>query len=114
MLEKQIEKYLVDEVRKMGGIAYKWVSPGNDGVPDRIVIVPGFVIFVELKTETGRLTEVQKRQIDRLIRLGQTVKVLHGMEETKIFVGGLKRYLQELEGEDKLMALAKEFYEHEI
>ena len=50
MLEKDIEKILVNEVKKLGGRAYKWVSPGNDGVPDRIVILPGmrpaFVISI--------------------------------------------------------------------
>ena len=40
MLEKDIEKILVGEVKKLGGRAYKWVSPGNDGVPDRIVVFP--------------------------------------------------------------------------
>ena len=36
MSEKEIEKILRDEVRKLGGRAYKWVSPGNDGAgPDR-------------------------------------------------------------------------------
>ena len=50
MREKDIEKILVAEVRKLGGRAYKWVSPGNDGVPDRIVIFPGKApVFVELK-----------------------------------------------------------------
>lgn len=32
---------LVDGIRKLGGRAFKWVSPGNDGVPDRIVVLPG-------------------------------------------------------------------------
>ena len=40
MLEREIEKKLVDGVRKLGGRAYKFVSPGNDGVPDRIVVFP--------------------------------------------------------------------------
>ena len=40
MRESEIEKILVYEVKKLGGIAYKWVSPGNDGVPDRIVVFP--------------------------------------------------------------------------
>ena len=38
MLEREIEKKLVDGVRKLGGRAYKFVSPGNDGVPERIVL----------------------------------------------------------------------------
>ena len=39
--EKDIEKYLRDEIKKVGGIAYKFVSPGNSGVPDRLVLLPG-------------------------------------------------------------------------
>ena len=67
MREKDIEKILVAEVRKLGGRAYKWVSPGNDGVPDRIVIFPGKApVFVELKTDTGKLSALQAVQIRRL------------------------------------------------
>lgn len=90
MLEKQIEKFLVDEVRKMGGIAYKFVSPGNDGVPDRIVVIDGHVIFVELKTETGKLTEIQKRQIERLKKCGAKVEVLKGADDVKNFLDMLR------------------------
>ena len=50
MRERDIEKCLVSEVKKLGGRAYKWTSPGNDGVPDRIVIFPGRPpVFVGLK-----------------------------------------------------------------
>ena len=41
MREKQIERKLVCEVKKRGGICPKWVSPGFDGVPDRLVFLPG-------------------------------------------------------------------------
>lgn len=85
--ESEIEKRLVDGVRKMGGRAYKFVSPGNDGVPDRIVIFPGQKpVFVELKTEKGRLTSLQTVQIDRLQKLGQDVRVLYGIEDVKGFL----------------------------
>ena len=77
MLEKDIEKILVNEVKKLGGRAYKWVSPGNDGVPDRIVILPGLrPVFVELKTEKGRLSAIQRVQIERLKKMKQDVSVL--------------------------------------
>lgn len=80
MKERELEKILVDEVRKLGGRAYKWVSPGNDGVPDRIVIMPGRTpIFVELKSETGRPSALQKAQQDRLMNLGQDVRVVQGI-----------------------------------
>ena len=67
MRESDIEKILVREVKKLGGRAYKWVSPGNDGVPDRIVIFPDKIpIFVELKTDTGKLSALQNVQIKKL------------------------------------------------
>lgn len=87
MLEREIEKKLVDGVRKLGGRAYKFVSPGNDGAPDRIVVLPGISpVFVELKTETGRLSSLQNVQIKRLKDLGQDVRVLYGLEDVKRFL----------------------------
>lgn len=84
MLERDIEKKLAALVRALGGLCYKFVSPGNDGVPDRILITPeGEVWFAELKTETGRLSPRQKYQIDRLHRQGCNVLVLRGWEETE-------------------------------
>ena len=86
MREKEIEKILVDEVKRLGGRAYKWTSPGNDGVPDRIVFLPDtMVIFVELKTDTGTLSPLQKIQIDRLKKLGQRVEVVKGIQGVKMF-----------------------------
>lgn len=80
MRERDIEKILVEEVKRAGGIAFKWVSPGNDGVPDRIVILPDKPVqFVELKTETGRLSGLQETQLERLLHLGQEVSVLYGL-----------------------------------
>mgnify|MGYP005792962217 CR=1 FL=1 len=93
MRERDIEKHLVDGVKKLGGRAYKWTSPGNDGVPDRIVILPGRPpIFVELKTDRGGLTALQNVQIGRLRDLGQDVRVLYGMD-------GVSRFLEEVVGD---------------
>jgi len=87
MKEREVEKMLVDGIRKLGGRAFKWVSPGNDGVPDRIVVLPGLpAIFVELKTITGRLTSLQRVQLKRLKDLGQTVMVLYGEKEVTEFL----------------------------
>lgn len=71
MRENVIERYLVRRAKQLGGKAYKWVSPGNDGVPDRIVIFPKNVIcFAETKSTTGRLRASQKIQIRKLQYLG--------------------------------------------
>lgn len=39
--EEYIEKKLIDKVKSLGGRAYKFISPGNAGVPDRLVVLPG-------------------------------------------------------------------------
>lgn len=86
MREKDVEKILVAEVKKLGGRAYKWTSPGNDGVPDRIVIFPDRApVFVELKTDTGKLSALQKVQIGRLRELGQKVYVAYGIDGVRMF-----------------------------
>lgn len=87
--EKTVERMLVQGVKRMGGIAYKWVSPGNDGVPDRVVVLPGALVdFVELKTKRGRLSAIQVRQHERLRKCGFNPITLYGAED-------VEKYLQE-------------------
>ena len=84
MTEKDIERFLVNGVKKQGGVAYKFVSPGNAGVPDRLIIMPGGrVYFVELKTDTGQAPTLQKRQMERLQRLGCRVNLTYGLDGVK-------------------------------
>lgn len=85
--EATVERSFVDRLRKSGCLVYKFVSPGNDGVPDRIVITPGSrVIFAELKTERGELSAIQKYQIRRIRDHGQDVRVLYGKDDVDRFV----------------------------
>ena len=87
MKESTIEARLVREVKKRGGLCYKFTSPGNPGVPDRIVILPGgTTIYVELKTEIGRLAKIQKWQIEELRKRGADVRVLKGMDQVLAFL----------------------------
>lgn len=93
MKERDIEVLLRDGVKQLGGKAYKWVSPGNAGVPDRIVILPGGkVIFVELKQENGRLTHLQKAQQEQLARLKIPVATLYGIADVRRFLDWAKEY----------------------
>ena len=49
MKESTVERNIRRQVEGLGGVAWKWVSPGRRGVPDRICILPGpHIIFVEL------------------------------------------------------------------
>ena len=87
MLERDIEAKLVREVKAMRGECLKWVSPGTIGVPDRIVILPGgAVIFVELKTDAGRLTKLQEYWNLRLNLLGCSAVVIRGEDDLERFL----------------------------
>lgn len=87
MKESQIERALARGVKERGGLCYKFISPGNPGVPDRLVITKaGRVIFVELKTEAGRLAKIQKWQRTQLEKRGMEVRVLYGLEAVKDFL----------------------------
>ncbi|MDQ1088592.1 VRR-NUC domain-containing protein [Siphonobacter sp. SORGH_AS_1065] len=59
MDEKQLEKKLREAVKKKGGLALKFVSPGFRGVPDRLVLTIGKVHFVELKSPGKKPTPLQ-------------------------------------------------------
>lgn len=87
MKESVIEARLVREVKKRGGLCYKFTSPGNPGVPDRIIILPGGrTVYVELKTEIGGLAKIQKWQIEELRKRGAVVRVLKGMDQVLAFL----------------------------
>ena len=94
MLEKQIERRLVEGVKRLGGLCYKFVSPGHPGVPDRIIITAvGRVIFAELKTDTGRLSKLQRYTVSEMQKRGADVRVVKGLDEVKAL-------LAEIEGGD--------------
>ena len=87
MLESEIERRMVRLVRERGGLCYKFVSPSNPGVPDRIIITPeGRVVFVELKTEVGRLAGIQKWQLSEMQKRGADVRVVKGWPAAKALV----------------------------
>ena len=82
MKEKDVENYIVKSVKELGGVAYKFVSPGNAGVPDRICVMPeGLVYFVEVKKPGGCLSQIQHNQITRMKRLAQCVDIVHDFDE---------------------------------
>ena len=86
MREKEIERKLVQEVKKRGGLCPKWVSPGFAGVPDRIVFLPKMKIgFVEVKAPGERPRKIQLHRHERLRELGCKVYVLDNANE----IGGM-------------------------
>lgn len=89
MLESRVEEWLKTQITKRGGLYLKFTSPGNIGVPDRIIIRNGEVIFVELKQEHGVLSEIQKAQIARMRDHGAKVLVAYGKSGAEFLVDSL-------------------------
>lgn len=89
--ERDIENYLVRQIDKIGGKAYKFSSPGNKAVPDRICILPfGKTIFVECKAP-GKVPTPLQHKIHKYMReLGHTVLVIDSKELVSLFIESIK------------------------
>lgn len=86
MREKVIERKLTLMVKKQGGICPKFVSPGFDGMPDRIVLLPGsHMAFVEVKAPGQKPWALQVSRHTLLRRLGFRVYILDSEEQ----IGGI-------------------------
>lgn len=92
MLEKLVERRLRERLKALGGHAYKFVSPGRVGVPDRLCLLPvapehreivaRYVRFVEAKRPGGKPSSAQEREHERLRALGYQVLVIDSYEST--------------------------------
>ena len=88
MREKVLERKLVEAVKAMGGLCPKFVSPGFDGMPDRLVLLPGGrLAFVEVKAMGCKPRPLQESRHELLRRLGFKVYVLDDGEQ----IGGMLR-----------------------
>ncbi|MEA4824085.1 MAG: VRR-NUC domain-containing protein [Clostridiaceae bacterium] len=86
MREKQIERKLVNAVKAAGGIAPKFVSPGYDGMPDRLLLFPGGkMAFVEVKAPEEKPRPLQTARHRMLRKLGFKVYVLDDEQQ----IGGI-------------------------
>ncbi len=91
MREKWIEQQLVKAVKDIGGIALKIVSPGFDGMPDRLILLPNRKIaFVEVKAPGKTLRPLQEKRKRQLEALGFLVFCLDHIEQ----IGGILREIQ--------------------
>ena len=91
MREKQIETKLIAATKDMGGIAPKFVSPGFDGMPDRLILLPyGKLAFVEVKSPGQRPRALQAARHKLLRGLGFKVYVLDDMQQIGVILDEIR------------------------
>ena len=88
MKESTIETYFCKQVGlQLNGRAFKFVSPSNRGVADRVVCLPnGQTWFVELKAPSGRLSPLQKHFQSEMARMNQNYACLWSKEHVDEFI----------------------------
>lgn len=81
MLEKEIEQKLVNYIKSKGGLCLKLNSTSMVGLPDRLVILPSRILFVELKAPKQKPRKVQIAVMNKLKALGCEVRVIDNLEQ---------------------------------
>lgn len=81
MDEKSIENTLKRAIEAEGGICWKLVSPGVAGVPDRLCLRGGRVVFVEVKAPGKKPRPLQQRRMKQLREQGFTCLVIDSMHQ---------------------------------
>lgn len=77
MTEAQIQAKIIDRYEKDGYMVVKLIQTNKNGICDLLLLKDGIASFIEVKTETGRLSELQKYRIKQLEEKGFKVEVLH-------------------------------------
>jgi len=78
-------------VEKLGGKAYKFSSPSNRAVPDRICCFPrGQIVFVECKAPGKKPTPLQFKVLRFLNSLGHNVAVIDSKEKVDLLIKMVK------------------------
>ncbi len=85
--ESKIELYLKAQVEKRGGLCLKLRWIGRRNAPDRILILPGKHLLVELKRPRKEATEAQAREHNRLRAGGFEVYVINSFEDVDRILG---------------------------
>ena len=85
--ERDIERALVKRVKAAGGDVRKMMWVGRRGAPDRLVMLPGRNILVELKAPGGRISRLQEVEHKRLRAAGFDVRVVWNLEQIDEVLG---------------------------
>ncbi len=85
--ERDVERYFKAQLERRGALVFKFVSPGQIGVPDRVVLLPGGrVVFAEMKAPGEKPRPLQRAVFARMARAGHPVYIIDSREAVKKFM----------------------------
>lgn len=90
--ETTIESYLLDLVRRLGGLCIKLSAPSDAGWPDRLIVLPGGLVGVlELKRPGKTPTRLQLYRIGQLVGLGLKAGWANSFAGVDRFIASMQR-----------------------
>ena len=89
-LEKEVEARLRDRIKAAGGVSWKFVSPNNRGVSDRVALINGRTIYIEVKRDGGKMSALQKAFMQKVLDNGGEFALVEGMGGVDDFVKKIK------------------------
>jgi Holliday junction resolvase len=84
MKESQVQKKIKERLERNGFFVTKLIQTSTNGIPDIMAIKRGNVVFLEVKAEGGRLSELQEFRIEQLKSVGVFAKVVYGVEDIDV------------------------------
>ena len=85
-LEKDVEARLRDRIKAAGGVSWKFVSPNNRGVSDRVALINGRTIYIEVKRDGGKMSALQKSFAEKITINGGEYALVEGMQGVDDFI----------------------------
>lgn len=83
MLESQIQSKILQYLKQEGYFCFKTVATNKRGIPDIFVLVDGVAIFLEVKTQTGRVSALQDYQMTQIRAAGGYVYVVRNLDDAR-------------------------------
>jgi Holliday junction resolvase len=84
MKESQVQKKIKERLERNGFFVTKLIQTSTNGIPDIMAIKRGNVVFLEVKAEGGKLSELQEFRIEQLKSVGVFARVVYGLEDIDV------------------------------
>jgi hypothetical protein len=83
MREAVIQRQIIEYIERLGFYVVKIIQCNKNGFPDLMVLIAGSAIFIEVKSATGKVSELQKYRHQQLIEIGYPIIITTSLTHFK-------------------------------